>query len=225
MLSKNYIFFKFTFFWLFSYNSENWNSPKFFLFLCFRKLLAEFEKWKNVLFFRNFNYKLKILFFRKTLRVFHLFFSDVFIFLCFHFFMFSFLQMFSSVTIVNSIFSLFVTVSQVLCFCVVVLRVLWIWESVFLLSGIFLPYTPYWFYQGFHGASSSFLKVAGLPTDARNKYPTHLFCLNLTVFGNYVINREICLNLSKYVDKLLVGKCVVNFKHFNWKYYHLMDYF
>ena len=40
-------------------------------------------------------------------------------------------------------------------------------------------------------------------------------CLNHTVFGNYVISRELCLNLSKYVDILPLRKSVINSKHFS----------
>ena len=39
-------------------------------------------------------------------------------------------------------------------------------------------------------------------------------CLSHTVLGNYTIKRELYSNFSKYVEKLLMGKSVINFKHF-----------
>ena len=96
-----------------------------------------------------------------------------FFFSCFHFFiMFWFLQMFSGVSIVDCICLLyfFLTACQVLRFCIVVLWVLQIWESVFY-SQVFFTLTPSCFYQGFPGAGSSALKMAGL----RNIDPAYLF--------------------------------------------------
>ena len=43
--------------------------------------------------------------------------------------------------------------------------------------------------------------------------PSPSVCLNHTVFGNYMISRE--LNIWKYVDKLLVVKSLINLKHFS----------
>ena len=37
--------------------------------------------------------------------------------------------------------------------------------------------------------------------------------LNQEIFGNYMISMELYLNFSKYVDKLLVVKSLINFNH------------
>ena len=76
----------------------------------------------------------------------------------------------------------------------------------------FLPNTPSCFYQGFPGANSSDLEVVGPPLrfEIQN---CSIYFLNHTVFGSYIIIRELYLNLSKYVDKLIVAKILINFKH------------
>ena len=48
-------------------------------------------------------------------------------------------------------------------------------ERTFFTLSRFLPCFPSWFYQGFPGASSSALKVAGLSTEVWNTDPAHLF--------------------------------------------------
>ena len=138
----------------------------------------------------------KLLFFLEPLRVFHhhrfsLLFSGVFIadcicslhhcfFRCFYFTT-DFTIVFSSVFILPTFFTVTVFLS-VTSFCVAVLRVLRIWESFFLFSGLFylILFPDIWhnllFYQGFRRAGSSALKVvAGPPTDFRNTDPAHLF--------------------------------------------------
>ena len=46
-------------------------------------------------------------------------------------------------------------------------------------------------------------------------WPGPSVCLNHTVFDNYMRSSELYLNFSKYFDKLLVGKSLINFKHFS----------
>ena len=55
--------------------------------------------------------------------------------------------------------------------------------------------------------------------DCRYQSLKHRFCpsvcLNHLVFDSYMISRKLYLNLSKYVDKLLVVKSLINFQHIN----------
>ena len=48
--------------------------------------------------------------------------------------------------------------------------------------------------------------------------PTPFLCLNHTVFDISTISKKLYLNLSKYVDKLLVVKTLININHFGWTY-------
>ena len=43
-------------------------------------------------------------------------------------------------------------------------------------------------------------------------------CLNHAVFSIYMISKKPYVKLSKYVDKLLVVKTLINIRHFSWKY-------
>ena len=145
---------------------------------------------------------------RRTLRVFHFFmFSFLLVFTSsrFHFFSFSFLFVLISFHFHFLLFSLFRSFFIV---CVTA-------SATFFILRRFLPYTPFCLYQGFPGAGSSSLKVAGLPTEASKNKSTPFACLHHTVFGSYMISGELYLNLSNYVDKLLVGKSLINFKHFS----------
>ena len=70
-------------------------------------------------------------------------------------------------------------------FCIVVPRMLRIWESFFYSQAFFnlhslLEFGTTWFYQGFPRAGSSIMKVAGPPTEVRNR-PGPSVCLNQTV--------------------------------------------
>ena len=134
--------------------------------------------------------------------------------------MFLFLQMFL-LLIAFVHFTFFHSVCQVLCFCVVTASATNLRES-------FLPYTPSCFYQGF-------LELAVLPWRLQvqnwgchwgSKHrPSPSVCLNHTLFANNMISRELYINLSKHVDKLLVAKSFINLSKFFQKYYHLIDYF
>ena len=159
--------------------------------------------WKNFLHFRKINLlpsSLKTpVFFKKTLLGFyHCFFG------CFHFFMFSFpLHMF-----LLMIAFVYFTVSSLL---FLLRRVLPIWERIF--------------YSKAFCTLHSFLLLSSFPSglwrfqtskDSKHRPICKLdpsVCLNHTIFGNYIISRKLCLNLSKYVDKLLVAKSLINFKH------------
>ena len=62
------------------------------------------------------------------------------------------------------------------------------------------------------GADSSYMKIAGLHTVVQNSSsPT--VCLNHAVVHKYLINKELYLTLSKYVDKLLVLKSLINIEN------------
>ena len=96
---------------------------------------------------------------------------------------FSFLLVFvsSDVFIIDSICSLysFFFVCQVLCFCVATASATDMQER-FLISGVFyltplLTIDTTFFHQGFFGAGSSALNVAGLPTEVQNTDLAHLF--------------------------------------------------
>ena len=99
-------------------------------------------------------------------------------FFCFffhHWFYFCFLSVFIS----PSFFTVTVF-CQVLRFCVVVPRMLRIWESFFYSQAFFtLHCVPKFgttcFYQGFPGAGNSAFKVAGPSTDVRNTDRVQLF--------------------------------------------------
>ena len=83
-------------------------------------------------------------------------------------------------------------------------QVLWIWESVFTLHS-FPTFGTTCFYQGFPGSE--------LLTEVQKHRLDPSVCLNHTVFGNCMVSREIFFNLSKCVDKLLVGKGLINFTY------------
>ena len=55
------------------------------------------------------------------------------------------------------------------------------------------------------------LKGCGVSHWGSKYRPYPSVCLNHTVFCNCNISRELCLYLSKYVDKLLVAKSLINF--------------
>ena len=89
----------------------------------------------------------------------------------------------------------------------------------FLLSyAFYLTFLPdIWYnllYQDFPGSDSSASKVAGPPIEVRDR-PIPSLCFNHTVFGNCMIHRELYLDLPKYVDKLLVAKSLISYKHFS----------
>ena len=146
------------------------------------------------------------MFFRRTLRV-------------FHFSMFSFLHVFvpSDLFIVNCICLLycFFAVCYVLRFCVVTSSATDLKEH-FLLSCVFyLTLLPNIWHN---------LLLSGLPWDwqfslgscrvshwGSKHRPGPSVCLIHTVFGNYMISRKLYLNLSKYVDKLLLRKSFISF--------------
>ena len=139
--------------------------------------------------------------------------SDLFIFYafvssCFHLFVFSGTFFADCISPLHCFF----TVCQVLRFSVVVPRVLRIWEIVFYLT--LLP-------AFFKASLGQQLCLEGCRASRwGSKHGLGLSAsLNCTLFGNYMISREIYLNYSKYADKLLVGKSVINFKHFSRKYY------
>ena len=77
------------------------------------------------------------------------------------------------------------------------------------LLGWVLNFDSYWRYQG---------KVAGLPNVVQKYGSSPTVCLNYTVVYKNINNTELYLTLSKCVDKLLVAKCLINIKHFSWKY-------
>ena len=122
---------------------------------------------------------------------------------CFYFFIFLFPQMFLLlIEFVNF------TVSSLL---LLLQPALQIWESIFFLLGVFyLAFLP----DIWHN-----LLLSRLPWGRQYNLegcrayhwgsklrPHPSVCLNYTVFSSYMISVELYLNLSKYVDKLLVVK-------------------
>ena len=89
-------------------------------------------------------------------------------------------------------------------------------ERTFFTLMHFLPYTP-----SQHLAQPAFIKASlGWQFSFEGCRVSHWrlkhrlnpsVCLNHTVFGNYMISRKLYLNLSKYFDKLLLGKSFINF--------------
>ena len=159
-----------------------------------------------------FNLKLKnSCFFRRICRVFrHCFFA------CFHFFMFSFLhfsflEIFLGVFIVDCICSLhcFFAVVAVVTTSATDLR------ERFLLSGVFYLTLLSCFYQGFPVAWKFCLEGCRASRWGSKQRPGSSVCFNDTVFRNYMISRELYLNLSRCVNKLLVVKSLINVKHIN----------
>ena len=127
----------------------------------------------------------------------------------FHFFLFSFLRMlllliaFVHFTVPSLFFKYFVFV--------LLPRVLRISGSVFYSQAFFTLH--------------SFLLLSRLPwsqqiclEDCRTSHwgskhrPGPSVCLGYTLLSNCVISRELYVNLSKYVDKLLGGKSLINFE-------------
>ena len=114
-----------------------------------------------------------------------------------------------------------------------------IFERAFFTLRRFLPWTP-----SCDLAQPTFIKAFLWPHFSFEGYrashwgskhrPIPSVCLNHTLFRNYIISTKLYLNLLinyykflvdnfEYVDKLLVGKTLINFKHFSQKYYHLID--
>ena len=147
------------------------------------------------------------------------FISDSFTFKCFtiisvlltpvffrilHFFLFSFLSVFTS--------SCFCLLKFFFTLCVVTASALDVREN-FLLSGSFylthvllLSMLPLGWQFSLEGCRSFHWG---------SHWPGPSVCLNNTVFGNYMRSSELFLNFSKYFEKLLVGKSLINFKHFS----------
>ena len=167
MLWKIYVFFKFVIFHL-------------TIFLCSYVLgsnLQSFKDAKKLFIFQEmklFNLKPRnSCFLGENFRLFHHCFFRRFhsFFSCFHFFTFSFLQMFSlliafvcfTVSLLFLKYSIFVLLY---CECHG-------FEGSLFTFRRFLPYTPSCFYQDFPGAGSFTLKVTGLATEAQNTDSVH----------------------------------------------------
>ena len=144
-----------------------------------------------------FNLKLKNSYFLgEPFRVFrHCFFG------CFHFFMFSFLKMCLGVFIVDCICSLH---------CVVVMRVLRMWDSIFYSHTFFFTLHSFQILSRLHWGCQFCLEGCRASQWGLKHGPTRSVCLSYTVSGNYVISGKLLLNLSKQVDKLLVAKSLVS---------------
>ena len=120
-------------------------------------------------------------------------------FMCFHcliliftsvFWMFSSLIAFFHVTSFLYLDCIFPAIYQVLRFCVVVPRVLQIWESLFYPHTTSRNLTQPAFIKVSLEAGSFFLKVAGPPTEVQNTDPTHLFVWS-TQYSAKGINRQV----------------------------------
>ena len=102
-------------------------------------------------------------------------------------------------------------------FCVTsfVPQVLWIWESVFYFQGFFTlnSFTAFGtctattcYHESFPRSWLFFHKVSRVFYKGLKHIPSPFVCLNHRVFRKYMISKELYLNLSKVVDKLLVAK-------------------
>ena len=138
----------------------------------------------NLLYFRRWNFFTSYF---KTLVLFFFSFSFLFAFISyrFYFFLSAFFLVFNSFCFRFFRYFLLLiafdhfTVSSLFVLLPWVLR---IWKSilyslVFFTLQTFPTFGTTCFYQGFPGGGSSFLKVAGLPTEVQNTDPTHLFFL------------------------------------------------
>ena len=97
--------------------------------------------------------------------------------------------------------------------------VLRIWKSVFY-SQAFFTLHSFLLLSRHSWGQQSYLKGDRTSYWGLKHTPNSSVRLNPTVFSNYMISSKLYLNLSKYGDKLLVGKSLINFKH-----YHLIDCF
>ena len=137
-----------------------------------------------------------------------LFFSflRVFIFSCFHFFMFSFLQMFLlSMHFLTSL-CFFTAVFAAIASATDLKEVFFTLRQLFTLQPFLLLLRLPWVWQfSVEGCKAFYWSLKHRPNPS--------ICLNHAVFGNYMISRKLYLNLSKYVDKLLMVKSLINVKH------------
>ena len=125
---------------------------------------------------------------------------------CFHFFLFSFLLVFISSCF--RFFRCFYYWLHLCCYCEC-----YGFEKEFFTFRRFLSYTPFLFLSRLPWSRSYSLEGCRASHWDSKHRPRPYFCLNNTRFSNYMINREFYLNLSKYVDKLLLVKSFINFKH------------
>ena len=75
--------------------------------------------------------------------------------------------------------------------------------------------------QGFPGSWQFFLDSCRVSQYGSKHSSRPSVCLNYKLqfeFTKYIINTELYLTLTKYVDKLLVAKSLINIKYFGWKY-------
>ena len=133
-------------------------------------------------------------------------FSFIYVFIssCFHFFrcfrVFSLL-----ITFVHFTLHCFFTVCQVLHFCVVELQVLQIWKGVFYSQAFFNLHSFLLFARLACGRQFCLEGCRSSHWASKHRLGPSV-CLNHTDFVNYMINRELHSNLSKYVDKLPVER-------------------
>ena len=139
---------------------------------------------------------------------------------CFYFFMFLFLQMFLLLIAFVHFTFFSLCLSGTLFFCC--------YRECYGFEGGFFTLHSFLLLSRLPGGGSSALKIAGskLRFHWGSKHrPSPSVCLNHTLFANNMISRELFINLSKHVDKLLVAKSFINLSKFFQKYYHLIDYF
>ena len=153
--------------------------------------------------------------FRRTLRVFYFFmFSFLYVFIfhafissCFCFFLFLFLLVFispgifidDSICLLHRFFNVYVVTTSATDFIFTIRKFFTLHSfPAFIKASLGLTVLPY--------------RLQGFPLRFENR-PGPSVCLNHTVLGNNMISMELYLNLSKYVDKLLVVKSLINFKH------------
>ena len=74
---------------------------------------------------------------------------------------------------------------------------------------------PTCFHQGFPGSWQFFLEECRTSHRGAIRSLSRTVCLNHTVILNYLINAELYLTFSKYVDKLLLVVNIVKFAYFN----------
>ena len=131
--------------------------------------------------------------------------------------MFLFLQMF---LLLIAFVHFTVSLLFLRCFVFVLLPwVLRIWKSVFY-SQAFFTLHSFLLLSRHSWGQQSYLKGDRTSYWGLKHRPNSSVCLNPTVFSNYMISSKLYLNFSKYGDKLLVGKSLINFKHC-----HLIDCF
>ena len=143
------------------------------------------------------------------------FISSCFHFSWFHFFLFLFLFIFipSCFRIFRCFYCWLHLFTSLFLYCLCFYRECYGFERALFTLRHFLSYTPFLLWWRLHWGRKFCLEGCRASHWGLKHRPSPSVCLNNTVFCNYMISMELYLNLPKYVDKLLVVKSLISFKH------------